>query len=72
MKTKLQVQFDGNDVLTTDVEKVVKAELKAKGIKTTDVDTLDVYFQPDTNAIYYVATKKDGSTEGNEEALYLG
>ncbi len=68
MKTNLVVQAMGSEKNVADVEKMVKEELKLKGVKMTSIDTLDVYYKPVENEIYYVMTAKDGSTlEGQLE-----
>lgn len=72
MKLKLQVQFNNKNVETTDVEKLVKENVKAKGVKMTTIDTLEVYYKPEDNSVYYVATTKTGEVVGNDEPLYVG
>ena len=62
MKTNLVVQAMGSEKNVADVEKMVKEELKLQGVKMTSIDTLDVYYKPVENEVYYVATAKDGST----------
>lgn len=46
MKLKLQVQFNNKNVETTNIEKLVKEDVKAQGVKMTTVDTLEVYYKP--------------------------
>ena len=43
MKIKLQVQFHNKNVETTSIEKLVKEDVKSKGVKMTTIDTLEVY-----------------------------
>lgn len=62
MKTSVLVQAMGNEKVVSEVEKLVKEDLKAKGVKTTTVDTLNIYLKPVENEIYYVAAMKDGSS----------
>ena len=71
MKTKLQVQYNNKNVETTDIEKLAKEDMKVKGVKMNTIDTLEVYYKPETLAIYYVATLKDGSVINNEEPLIV-
>lgn len=72
MKLKLQVQFNNKNVETTDIEKLVKEDVKTQGVKMTTVDTLEVYYKPDDCSIYYVATTKTGEVVGNDQPLYIG
>ena len=71
MKTNLEVQYSGHNVSNSDIEKKVKEDLKAKGIKMNTVDTLNIYYKPEGSSIYYVATTKKGDTVENEEALNI-
>lgn len=61
MKTIIEVQYSGTNVTDKDLDKYVKDALKAEGVKSTDVDTLNVYYVPETAKLFYVATKKDGA-----------
>ena len=69
MKTKIQVQFGTNGVDVKDIEKAVKEDLKAKEVVLNKLDTLDIYFKPAENAVYYVATDKAGKEIKNDDAL---
>ncbi|MFR1756160.1 MAG: DUF6465 family protein [Thomasclavelia spiroformis] len=71
MKAVLEVQYQGQNVNTTDIEKMVKEELKASGVKISTIDTLNIYYTPETSSVYYVATTKDGNTVNNTEPLTL-
>lgn len=72
MKIKLQVQFHNKNVETTSVEKLVKEDVKSKGVKMTTIDTLEVYYKPEDSSVYYVATTKTGEVVGNDQPLYIG
>ena len=48
MKTMIEVQY-------------VKETLKEQGVKTTEVETLNIYYLPETAKVFFVAIKKDGS-----------
>lgn len=72
MKIKLQVQFHNKNVETTSIEKLVKEDVKSKGVKMTTIDTLDVYYKPEDSSVYYVATTKTGEVIGNDQPLYIG
>ena len=61
MKIIIEVQYSGTNVTDKDLDKYVKENLKAEGVKSTDVDTLNVYYVPETAKLFYVAAKKDGS-----------
>ena len=71
MKLKLQVQFNNKNVETTNIEKLVKEDVKAQGVKMTTVDTLEVYYKPEDSSVYYVATTKNGEVVGNDQPLYI-
>lgn len=71
MKLKLQVQFNNKNVEATDIEKLVKEDVKSKGVKMTTIDTLEVYYKPEDRSIYYVATAKTGDVVGNKEPLFI-
>ena len=71
MKIKLQVQFHNKNVETTSIEKLVKEDVKSKGVKMTTIDTLEVYYKPEDRSIYYVATTKTGDVVGNKEPLFI-
>lgn len=60
MKTFIQVQTNGNELNIADVEKAVREDLKAQGIKTTLITTLNLYVKPLENETYFVAHLKDG------------
>ena len=72
MKIKLQVQFHNKNVETTSIEKLVKEDVKSKGVKMTTIDTLEVYYKPEDSSVYYVATTKTGEVVGNDQPLYSG
>lgn len=72
MKLKLQVQFNNKNVEATTIEKLVKEDVKSKGVKMTTIDTLEVHYKPEDNSIYYVATTKTGEVVGNDQPLYVG
>ena len=43
MKTKIEVQFMNKDVNVSDIEKLVKEDIKANGIKLNTLETLEDY-----------------------------
>lgn len=71
MKAIVEVQYNGKNVTATEVEKMVKENVKSQGIKISTVDTLKVYYTPETSSVYYVATTKDGTVINNEEPLII-
>ncbi|MGP1370349.1 MAG: DUF6465 family protein [Eggerthia catenaformis] len=72
MKTNIELQFEGNDILSSDIEKCVKEDIKSRGIKLQTIDSLDIYYKPRENDIYYVAVDKDGKVFGtNNTPLHL-
>ena len=52
MKTTIEIQHKELNIKDVNIDKYVKEQLKEKGVKVTEVDTLNVY---------YVAKKKDGT-----------
>lgn len=69
MKINTEVQFKGHNVNITEMEKAVKENVKALGVKISTIESLDIYYSPETSAVYYVATTNDGSVISNDEAL---
>lgn len=71
MKIHTEVQYQTHNVLISDVEKIVKEAIKSDGIKLNSLESLEVYYQPETLSIFYAATAKDGTVISNEEALTI-
>lgn len=61
MKTMIEVQYQEKNVKNGDLDKYVKETLKKQGVKTTEVETLNIYYLPETAKVFFVAIKKDGS-----------
>lgn len=61
MKTMIEVQYQEKNVKNGDLDKYVKENLKEQGVKSTEVDTLNIYYLPETAKVFFVAIKKDGS-----------
>lgn len=62
MKTMIEVQYPRKRMLKmVDLDKYVKETLKEQGVKTTEVETLNIYYLPETAKVFFVAIKKDGS-----------
>ena len=61
MKTMLEVQYQEKNVKNGDLDKYVKETLKEQGVKTAEVETLNIYYLPETAKVFFVAIKKDGS-----------
>ena len=61
MKTMIEVQYQEKNVKDGDLDKYVKQTLKEQGVKTTEVETLNIYYLPETAKVFFVAIKKDGS-----------
>ena len=57
----LEVQYQEKNVKNGDLDKYVKETLKEQGVKTTEVETLNIYYLPETAKVFFVAIKKDGS-----------
>ena len=61
MKTMIEVQYQQKNVKDGDLDKYVKETLKEQGVKTTEVETLNIYYLPENAKVFFVAIKKDGS-----------
>ena len=61
MKTMIEVQYQEKNVKDGELDKYVKETLKEQGVKTTEVETLNIYYLPETAKVFFVAIKKDGS-----------
>ena len=61
MKTMIEVQYQEKNVKNGDLDKYVKETLKEQGVKTTEVENLNIYYLPETAKVFFVAIKKDGS-----------
>lgn len=61
MKTMIEVQYQEKNFKNGDLDKYVKETLKEQGVKTTEVETLNIYYLPETAKVFFVAIKKDGS-----------
>lgn len=61
MKTMIEVQYQEKNVKNGDLDKYVKETLKEQGVKTTEVETLNIYYLPETAKVFFVAIKKNGS-----------
>ena len=61
MKTMIEVQYQEKNVKNGDLDKYVKETLKEQGVKTTEVETLNINYLPETAKVFFVAIKKDGS-----------
>ena len=57
----IEVQYQEKNVKNGDLDKYVKETLKEQGVKTTEVETLNIYYLPETAKVFFVAIKKDGS-----------
>lgn len=57
----LEVQYQEKNVKNGDLDKYVKETLKEQGVKSTEVDTLNIYYLPETAKVFFVAIKKGGS-----------
>ena len=57
----IEVQYQEKNVKNGDLDKYVKETLKEQGVKSTEVDTLNIYYLPETAKVFFVAIKKDGS-----------
>lgn len=71
MKVFTEVQYNNHNVSITEIEKMVKEDVKASGAKITTIESLEIYYTPDTNSVYYVATAKDGTVISNDEPITI-
>ena len=61
MKAKTIVQFNEKDIIAEDIVKNVKEDMKAQGVKVTQIETLDMYLKVTESKVYYVAVMTDGT-----------
>lgn len=66
MKTKFEVQYEASSFEPTAIEKLVKEDLKAMGVKFVSLETLNIYYKPAESAVYYVTVAKDGTVYRSE------
>ncbi len=59
MKTKMEIQYHDKNVITNDIEKAVKEELKVQGVKMNTIDTLEIFYQPENETVYFLAKLAD-------------
>ena len=57
MKTMIEVQYQEKNVKNGDLDKYVKETLKEQGVKTTEVETLNIYYLPETAKVFFVVIK---------------
>ena len=69
--SKFEIQCHNKGQCTKDIEQLVKNELKANDIRLNTVEDLDIYYKPEFNQVYYVATCKNGRIYHNIEPLIL-
>lgn len=67
--SKIEIQCNNHQACAKDVETFVKNELKANDIRLNTVADLNIYYKPEHNQVYYVATTKDGHIYRNIEPL---
>lgn len=69
MKARTIVQFNEQNIIAEDIVKTVKEDMKAQGVKVTQIETLDMYLNVTESKVYYVANMKDGTEiKGSVEA----
>lgn len=71
MKTNIEIQFNNHNIKVEQIQKLVKEDIKAKGVKMAMIDLLEIYYTPENTSAYYVATTKTGETIGSDEALTI-
>jgi hypothetical protein len=69
--SKIEIQCNNNQKCTKDIERLVKDELKANDIHLNSVEDLNIYYKPEFNQVYYVATTKNGRIYHNIEPLII-
>ena len=42
MKTKIEIQYENKNILISNIEKLVKADIKSKGIKMNTLEDLNI------------------------------
>ena len=69
MKTMIEVQYQEKNVKDGDLDKYVKETLKEQGVKTTEVETLNIYYLPETAKVFFVAIKKAPAAKAPAKAV---
>ena len=58
LKPELFIQYGGNEVLANDLVEQVKQIYVADGHRASSIKSLQLYFKPEDNAVYYVVNEK--------------
>ena len=64
MKYTLEVQYQGYNIDSNEIEKLVKESLKAKKVPFSKVKDLKIYYVVDTKVIYYTGMYKEEEISG--------
>jgi len=62
MKSMWQIQFQNKNTDLNTIGNEIRAKLKEDGYKVKDIDSLDMYFKPETDETFYAAQMKSGET----------
>ena len=52
-----------------EMKSIFEVQCKGKNVNTAEIDTLNMYYTPETFSVYYVVTTKDGESINNDEPL---
>ena len=63
---KTEIQFGAVSVEPKTLEKIVKEDIKSKGIKLVTLDSVNIYYKPEEGKVYYTTESKDGTTYASE------
>ena len=69
MKTFITIQAEGHDYEISDLEKKVKEEIKAQGVKAKSIQQIELYVQPLKGVCYFVANLDDNRLLEGQVAL---
>ena len=58
LKPELFIQYGGNEVQANDLVEQVKQIYVADGHRASSIKSLQLYFKPEDNAVYYVVNEK--------------
>ena len=59
---KTEIQFGNQSVEPKTLEKIVKEDIKANGVKLVTLVNVNIYYKPEEGAVYYTTEAKDGTT----------
>ncbi len=59
---KTEIQYQATSIEPKTLEKIVKEDIKANGVKLVSLVSVNIYYKPEEGAVYYTTEDKDGTT----------